>query len=710
MSLALKHFYSFGDFTVDVEQKVLLRNATPLALAPKVFDTLMILLDNGGRIVEKEDLMKRLWPDTFVEESNLTFNIQQLRKSLGDNAREPKFIETVPRRGYRFIADVTRDDPVSTSVSPEAHSSTNVRAVPRFRTPYLLIAAVLILIVGLLVVALWSARRRNSAFASSSAPILSAPFKSEKLVADTSVRAVITPDGKYMAYTIESGGKESVWLRQLETSENIQIVSPINARYFGLATSPDGNTLYFARRDAGGTRYRTIYRVMTFGGIPVKIVENTEGWIGVAPDGKRLSFVRCKYEQEDYCSLLVINTDGTNERRLLTRQHPNRISDNQFSPDGKSLAFAAGHSSAGGSDFKLMLLDLTSGTERQITSKTFFDIPSLKWLPDGDSLLLTAKEPHDGRLRIWHVSVSTGEARIVTNDAADYGSLSLDRAADKLIATLHSNTFHLYVARMDALNNPKNLAAALSGVHFTPDGNLIYAGSDADIWTINPEGGEKRQLTNNAFNDISPRVSPDNRYIFFSSNRSGSTQVWRMNTDGSSPIQLTSKVGGYPRFISSDGKWVYFFSGVNDNVWKVSADGGEETQVPMPLSSFSPDGKLAAFFAPDKADNNRIKLTVMSVEDRKVVKTFNLNDETSRPTGIDLISGWVADNTSFYYITNDGSRNHLWKQMLNADTPQLIGDLGTEEIAHFVVAPDGLSFAMIRGKWLRDAVLIEGLQ
>src|SRR5437762_9802350 len=111
MSLAINHFYKFGEFIVDGDQKVLLRNDSPLPLAPKVFDTLLILVDSGGRIVEKEQLMNRLWPDSFVEESNLTFNIQQLRKALGDSARQPRFIETVARRGYRFIAEVNGNSP-----------------------------------------------------------------------------------------------------------------------------------------------------------------------------------------------------------------------------------------------------------------------------------------------------------------------------------------------------------------------------------------------------------------------------------------------------------------------------------------------------------------------------------------------------------------------------------------------------------------------
>ena len=106
MSSTPNRLYQFGEFTVDVDQRILLRNGTPLSLPPKLFDTFIILVNNRGRIVAKEELMNQLWPDTFVEEANLAVNIQQLRKVLGDNARKPLFIETVARRGYRFIAHV----------------------------------------------------------------------------------------------------------------------------------------------------------------------------------------------------------------------------------------------------------------------------------------------------------------------------------------------------------------------------------------------------------------------------------------------------------------------------------------------------------------------------------------------------------------------------------------------------------------------------
>jgi Tol biopolymer transport system component/DNA-binding winged helix-turn-helix (wHTH) protein len=708
MSLESNGLYSFGEFAVDVEQRVLLRNEVPIPLAPKVFDTLLILVEHSGRIVEKDALMSRLWPDSFVEEANLTFNIQQLRKSLGDNARSPRFVETVARRGYRFIAPVRKKTEVTSPTEDEAPARIDVVAAAKSNRSHFSIAATAIVIMVLLGIALWFARGRNVSSASA-VPILAAPFKSDIFVTGATVRAVITPNGKYVAYTSESSGKESIWLRKLESSENIQIVSPTNSKYYGLAVSADGDSLYFARRTEGDP-YQSIYRVMTFGGIPVKVVENTEGWIGVAPDGKQLSFVRCKYEPEDNCSLYIVDIDGKNERRLLTRKDPYRISDNQFAPDGKSIVFAAGQSDRGARDFRLMRVELGSGAEGQLSPKSFFDVYNLKWLPDGNNLLVAAKETHDGRLRIWQVSATTGEATALTKDATDYSSLSLDKVAAKMIATTVTDTFHLYIGQVEDVNGLKNLGPARSGVAFTADQKLVYAGADADIWTINRDGGEQHQLTNNAFSDFSPRVSPDNRYIFFTSNRSGSTQVWRMNVDGSNQIQITRQQGGYPRLVSSDGKWVYFLSSVNENLWRVPANGGEEAPVTLPLSSLSPAGDLAAFFAPDKSADNHLRLNVMMVAEQKVFKTFRLADERLRPWGIDLNSGWVSDGKAFYYGTYDGSRNQLWRQSLDADGPKLIAELGNDQIAHFAVAPDGKSFAIIRGRWNHDAVLIEGLK
>src|SRR5207253_7674249 len=140
------------------------------------------------------------------------------RSALNDDAHAPRFIETVPRRGYRFIAEVreTVASVVSRTTEAEAKSSRLPFASKRL---YLSIAAVLVLMAGSLVIVLSIARSRS--IASSSPPILSMPYKSENFSTADTASAVITPDGKYAAYTSKTGGRESIWLRQIETSENI---------------------------------------------------------------------------------------------------------------------------------------------------------------------------------------------------------------------------------------------------------------------------------------------------------------------------------------------------------------------------------------------------------------------------------------------------------------------------------------------------------
>lgn len=108
MSQQLKQLYEFGHVTLDMEESRLLRDGQPVPLKPKVLETLLVLIESSGRVMDKEALMKRLWPDSFVEEANLAVNISQLRKALGDDENGEQFIETVPKRGYRFAAQVTR--------------------------------------------------------------------------------------------------------------------------------------------------------------------------------------------------------------------------------------------------------------------------------------------------------------------------------------------------------------------------------------------------------------------------------------------------------------------------------------------------------------------------------------------------------------------------------------------------------------------------
>src|SRR5262249_53374199 len=106
MSKQARHLYEFGPFRLDATERLLLRNGQAVSITPKAFDLLLVLVENSGHLLEKEELMRRLWSDSLVEEANLSYNVFALRKALRDSNGDDRYIDTVPRRGYRFVGQV----------------------------------------------------------------------------------------------------------------------------------------------------------------------------------------------------------------------------------------------------------------------------------------------------------------------------------------------------------------------------------------------------------------------------------------------------------------------------------------------------------------------------------------------------------------------------------------------------------------------------
>lgn len=711
MPLQTNQFYEFGDFSLDLSEKVLLHEGSAVPLTPKVFDTLKLLVENAGHLLDKEELIQTIWPDRFVEEGNLTFNIKMLRKALGDAAAEPRFIETVPRRGYRFIAEVRE---ISRENGPRV---TSLSSAPPFGRPSadyhkpkaILLSASSVLIIGAALFGYWFARDRDFRAA---IPVLSEPFGAEKLSTNGKVtHAIISSDGKNVLYTNGIGNeKESVWLRQLESSNNVQIIPPSDDVYAGLALSPDGNFLYFSRRPRGFEGQADIYRVSIPGGIPVKILSETQGWISISPDGSRISFVRCYYRDDEFCSLWIADAgDGKNGRMLASRPRPFRIADNEISPDGKSVAFAVGQSENQANDFSLMEVDIETGSERSLTPEKFFNIKSLAWLPGRNGVLLTASRIPTKNFRIWGVSAA-GEVRPLTKDSETYSGLSLDREARRLVTTQVRQDLRLGLFATDNPAARRTLADAVS-LTFSRRGKLVFSSTTSgndEIWSINADGSGQKQLTNDPADDSRPIVSSDDKSIFFVSNRTGEAQVWRISADGSNPTQITYGNGGFPLFVSPDGKWLYYQHGVNRTLWRVPADGGNEELVLDKRKyqfEFSPDGLLVAFA---ETQMNEQVLMIVSLADGQTFKTFRLPDSKASLSEID----WLRDGKSIGYTLTGGdyADNILWLQPLDGSTPRQIANLGSEFISELRFSPDGKNFAVTGGAWRHDAVLITGLR
>jgi len=717
MSLKTNSF-EFGEFLLDAKEKVLLRQGEPISITPKTFQLLLVLVENHDHIVEKNELMKAVWADSFVEEGNLSFTINLLRKTLDDDAQNPRFIKTVARRGYRFIGEVRENDNGNVSKNDAAQTfsqpvqKNSVRS-PRLKKFVFPIAAVVV--ISLIVTGFWYAGNKNT---EGDALVLSATFRSEKLSTNGKVHnAVISPDGKNVVYTNGSlhSEKMSVWLRQLESANNVEIIPLSNDIYIGLAFSPDGNFLYFVRVLRGVGAKAAIYRVSIFGGVPTKLVGETQGWISVSSDGEKLSFVRCYYREDENCSLWIADSsDGKNEKKIASRPRPFRIGDNEFSPDGKTVAFAVGQSENQANEFGLAEVNIESGAERELTAQKFFNIKSLAWLPNQSSLLITASRVPNKTFPIWQVSAATGDVNLLTKNSETYSSLSLSKDASRVVSTQVKEDFRIRLYQTENSSAAPRVLADAMAAAFAPNGKIVFSsqmtGND-EVWSINADGSEQRQLTNDAADDSSLIVSPDNNSIFFASNRTGEVHIWRMNADGSNQTQITAKEGGFPISVSSDGKWLYYHSGRQRMLRRVSTEGGEEQTVLNKRKhrfAVSPDGSQAAFLEKQGEEN---VLMIVSLANGQTNKTFKLVDGNA---GLVELK-WSRDGENLAYILadNEFKNNTLWFQPLNEETPRQIADLGDEEISElsgFALSPDGKNFAVVQGGWKHDVVLLKGLK
>ncbi|HSK72121.1 MAG TPA: DUF5050 domain-containing protein, partial [Pyrinomonadaceae bacterium] len=445
------------------------------------------------------------------------------------------------------------------------------------------------------------------------------------------------------------------------------------------------------------------------------IAAETQGWISVSPDGGKISFVRCYYREDENCSLWIADsTDGKNERKLLSRPHPFRIADHDFLPGGKTIVFAVGQSRNAANEFGLSVVDIESGKERELSAEKFFNIKNLVCLPDGSGLLMTAARVPNKHFRIWQVSLASGEATPLTKDSETYFNLSLSKDASVLVSTHVKQNFRIYLLNMENPSAKPKMLADGSWAAFAPNGKIVFpsvmSGND-EIWSINADGSEQRQLTNNAADESAPVVSPDGNRIFFASNRTGEAQVWRMNADGSNQIQITRKTSGFPVSVSSDGKWLYYHAGLQKVLWRVPTEGGEEQLVWDRINgrySVSPDGSQIAL--QEKQGNENI-LMIVSLPDGQPVKTFKLADQSPRLIDLD----WSPDGRNLAYILADieYKNNTLWLQPLDGKAPRKIANFGDEEISEtsgLALAPDGKNAAFVQGGWLHDAVLLRGLK
>jgi Tol biopolymer transport system component/DNA-binding winged helix-turn-helix (wHTH) protein len=523
--------FKFEPFELNLQTRELRKFDVRIRLADQPFQILTMLLERPGEIVTREDLQKRLWPDgTFVDfELSLNAAIKKLRQALGDSADEPRFIETFPRRGYRFIAPIEEIIPATSVATPEKRPSRGV-----------IVGIVALILIAVLVFALYRVRVRDKAFVA---------FQEMKITRVTAtgktVSAAISPDGKYVAHVMSGPDGQSVWLRHMASGSDVQILPAIKVEYGNLNFSADGNSIYYGRGEQEGFPGKgSIYETALFGGVTHRIITDADAGphqFSVSPDGKRLAFIRSDQKQGN--AVMIANSDGTGVRKLAERTGDNFFSPVAWSPDGKGVA--CGDYDASRHKASVILIPAQGGPEKVLATGPWAIVVALEWLPTGRGLLAAGGAQENCCWQLWDISYPTGEVHRLTNDLDSYTGISLAADAQTLVSTQIHGVSNVWVASDPKLERAQQITFSdgwNAGIYWTPEGKIVYNSNATgvfNIWITTPDGSNPKQLTDDRTFCTSPRVTADGRYIVFLSGRSGMSHVWRMDIDGSNPIELT---------------------------------------------------------------------------------------------------------------------------------------------------------------------------
>jgi len=528
-------------------------------------------------------------------------------------------------------------------------------------------------------------------------------------------------DGKYAAYITKDGAKQSIRLRQIATPSDVEIVSPTENLSGDLSFSPDGNYLYYIQ---SSDEEDILFKVPALGGSPTKITGNLDkdtyitSSVAVSPDGKTIAFRR---GNNDTSFLQLAKADGTDERTIIKFSEPIGIRSKTvaWSPDGKTVAYGVGAKEKGGMNIKLFGINVSDGAQHQLSESEWSEIGSIEWLSDGN-LIVSGKEKSDMQFapsQLWLVAPNSPPLPI-TNDRFGYNGVSITAQGDLMMAVISKMPRNLWILPENDASRAKQVTTSgeiVGGLKWTPDGKFLVgsnASGNADIWMMNADGTNRRQLTVNKGTNVFPSMTSDGRFIIFNSNRIDFTShIFRMNGDGSNQIQLTNGLREFNQRLSLDGKWIYYIEETPGNdpnkIRKVSIDGATPVGVanirmPSGIAVSPRTGLIAYVNSEDKQKGGLAKIIILSPDGGTLLKTLSL--PLTAPGGF---IQWTPDERAIAFNdTRNGSAN-IWAITLDGKgEAKPLTNFTTEQTLNFDWSPDGKQFAASRGTATSEAVLI----
>lgn len=718
------NIYEFESFRLDPDRKCLWQSGSLVSLTPKAFETLWVLVRNSGEVVGKRELLDEVWPDTFVEESTLSQNILTLRKALGSRADGEQFIVTVPRRGFRFVAPVRKLNgsngfsngngtaaAVHDLVQAPPTNGHSVINAPAAQTSFPLISAIAggILLIGVIGVAWYLTRPAAMVDAKFR------EFRTSGLVSDASLRsASISPDGKYLSLIEKRGDAERLLVRQINEADAIEVVPPSNSRFLGASFSPDGQYVFYAAyRD--GSRTGEAFRVPLLGGPAQLIINDVDSPVSVSKSGK-LAFVR-RRPAEGTSEVVTADLDGKNERIVSTRKLNEGYLNASISPDARSIISAANSSVSLSRPMELVFIDVASGEQRPLTTRSWLWIGQSAWLGDGSGVALVgygAMSP-DLTDEVWFVSVPDGNARMLEAGVNGVFGLSLTDDGNSIVA-VKSDKITGYVVSPLADLAKESVVITKAGDQSLlplgadwPDGDRIFYATtengNADIWSIGVDGGGRKRLTADKYADLQPNVSPDGQYIYFLSNRSGQMSVWRSKTDGTEAQKLTDGSDAFSVQASPDNRNIYYTaradSVFSQHLWRAATDGKDPVRLTTKTTlqpRISPDGKSIACYHPTPEGGPPV-LSILNAETGAIVRQF-----LERKS--DFSHEWLANGRELLVLSRSGSGARLTKLSLDTGDATMVREWRNETVFRMALSPSGDRLFYEKGVSVNNVLLL----
>jgi serine/threonine protein kinase len=542
-----------------------------------------------------------------------------------------------------------------------------------------------------------------------------APFQnftvSKATLTGRATLVAISPDAKYLLYVENDGSQQSLWLQNIPTKSNTQVLAPAQVDYLGMRFSQDGNYLYFVRSEAGSSSLHYLYRAPVLGGTLQKLVTDIDSNISFSPDGKRFAYIVANNPKPGEYRVIVRSVEGNEEKTIASGPLSEVQSDVAWAPDGKSIVMPLSQpgDALGGMD----AINVESGKRnRFVISKDLFFSRQV-WLPDGSGLLALA-QPFGGQGQIVHISYPSGKVSPVSRDTNAYMDLSVANDGHTIATVERQLLNEAYVVADAASSQSRKFAmdgAPNYELGWTQSGQLLLSAIGGGVTLLSPDSGAKTPLFSQLRVPGFARSCPDGHLVFAAATESKiESHIFRADADGANVKELTHGKFDFMPVCSADSKTV-LFADADSKAAKVDIEGGASQEFPdyanFSRMTVSPDGKLLAIVT-NRVGETKEKMALLSVNFSQPIRLLEF--ERSRVGYASMLGDspilFKRDGSGIIYPIRVGQADNLWLQYLDGSPGKQLTDFKSEFIRDFDYSYDGKQLAIIRGHRESDVVLM----